>query len=116
MDTNSRHDTPDGTSGSVYRDLLVEVDAMFDDDLEQATIDAKTDVDRANARLSVLTNELDRRGVTDTVYALSTTAWLRSTCRMTSREASGTVKTARALAAMPRIAEEPSPARSSRQA
>ena len=105
MDTNSHHDTPDGTSGSVYRDLLAEVDAMFDDDLERATIDAKTDVDRANARLLVLTNELDRRGVTDTLHALSTTAWLRSTCRMTSREASGTVKTARALAAMPRIAE-----------
>ena len=82
MDTNSRHDKPDGTSGSVYRDLLTEVDAMFDDDLEQATIDSKTDVDRANARLLVLTNELDRRGVTETVHVLSTTAWLRSTCRI----------------------------------
>ena len=69
MDRNHRHDdTPDSGSGSRYRDLLREVDAMFDGDLEQATIDAKTECDRAYARLLVLTNELDRRRVTETAH------------------------------------------------
>jgi len=106
MDINRRCNTPDSPSGSVYRDLLGEVGAMLDDVLEKATVDAKTDVDRANARLLVLTNELDRRQVTETTYALSTTSWLHSMCRMTAREASGTVKTARALAQMPMVADK----------
>jgi hypothetical protein len=79
---------------------------MFDDVLEKATIDAKGDMDRAHARLLVMTNELDRRHVTETTHGLSTTAWLGQRCRMTSREASGTLKTARALAQMPHVAEE----------
>ena len=93
-------------SVSPYRDLLGEVGAMFDDVLVKATIEAKTDVDRANARLLVLTDELDRRQVTESVCGLSTKDWLRSECRMTAREASGTVKTARALAKMPTVAEQ----------
>jgi len=78
---------------------------MFDDVLIKATVEAKTEVDRANARLLVLTTEVDQRQVTDNQYALSTTAWLQTTCLMTAREASGTVKTARALAEMPMVAE-----------
>ena len=106
MDINRHHNLPDDTSGSAYQELLAEVDAMFDDVLEKATIDAKTDMDRAYARLLVLTNELDQRQVAETEHGLSTTKWLRHSCRMTGREASGTVKTARALAAMPLIGEE----------
>ncbi|MEN8237603.1 MAG: DUF222 domain-containing protein [Actinomycetota bacterium] len=106
MDTNRPTDTPDDTSGSVYQDLLAEVDAMFDDDLLQATIDAKKQMDKDHARLLVLTDELDRRRVTEASHALSTTAWLRHNCRMTAAEASGTVKTARALAGMPLVAQE----------
>ena len=106
MGTNRRYDTANGPSGSAYRDLLAEVGAMFDDVLEKATVEAKMDADRANARLLVLANELDKRRVTETAHALSTTAWLRHRCRMTPREASGTVKTARALASMPQVAEE----------
>ena len=106
METNRHIDTPHDGSGSAYRDLLAEVGAMFDDVLEKATIDAKTDVDLANARLLVLTEELDRRQITETSHALSTTQWLRYRCRMTAREASGTLKTARALAHMPAVAEE----------
>ncbi|MEN8237888.1 MAG: DUF222 domain-containing protein [Actinomycetota bacterium] len=106
MDTNRLSDAPADTSGSVYQDLLAEVDAMFDDDLLQATIDAKTACDTANARLLVLTDEVDRRRVTETIHALSVTQWLRHMCRMTAREASGTVKTARALAHMPKVAAE----------
>jgi hypothetical protein len=105
MDSNTDNTSQNG-SGSPYRDLLAEVGAMFDDVLEKATINAKEEMDRANARLFVLTNELDRRRVTETGHGLSTTAWLRHRCRMTSREASGTVKTARALAQMPYVAEE----------
>jgi len=106
MDTNSHINTPEASSPSAYRDLLAEVGAMVDDVLEKATIEAKTDMDRANARMLVLTNELDERRVTEASHCLSTTAWLRSVCRMTGREASGTVKTARALAQMPRVAQE----------
>ena len=106
MDTNSHNRTPDASSGSVYQDMLAEVGAMFDDVLEKATVDAKEDVDRANARLLVLASEMDQRGISDTVHGLSTTAWLRHRCRMTGGEASGTVKTARALAQMPLVAEE----------
>jgi hypothetical protein len=46
---------------------------MFDDDLLHSTIDAKAAVDQANPRLLVLTNEVDKRGVTETIHALSTT-------------------------------------------
>ena len=105
MDTNHLYNPPQNTSRSRYGDLLAEVEAMFDDDLEQATIEAKTEIDRANARLLVLTNELDRRRVTEAIHGLSTTAWLRHSCRMTSREACGTVKAARALANMPMVAD-----------
>ena len=106
METVSHIDTPRDTPGSVYRSVLAEAGAMFDDVLVKATVDAKEDMDRAYARLLVLTDELDRRGVTETALALSTTAWLQSTCRMTAREASGTVKTGRALAKMPLVAEQ----------
>jgi len=106
MDTNRLHDTIESRSGSQYQDILAEAGAMFDDVLVKATIDAKTDIDRATARLLVLTNELDRRGVTNTMYGLSTTEWLGSAGRMTAREASGTVKTARSLAQMPTVAQQ----------
>jgi hypothetical protein len=106
MDSNSHIDAPHGDSASAYQGLLAEVETMFDDVLEKATIVAKTDVDRANARMLVLTEELDRRRVTETGHGLSTTAWLQYRCRMTPREASGTVKTARALAHMPQVAEK----------
>ena len=105
MNSTSQFNTPEGPSGSRYRDLLDEVGAMFDDVLEKATINAKEDMDRAHARLLVLTNEVDLRRVTENVYGLSTKDWLGSECRMTAREASGTVKTARALAKMPLIAQ-----------
>jgi len=105
MDDNSHNDTPSVSSGTTYQDLLAEVGSMFDDVLEKATIDAKADIDRANARLLVLANEMDRRGVSETVHGLSTTAWLRHRCRMTAREASGTLKTATALADMPLVAQ-----------
>jgi hypothetical protein len=106
MDINRRNDTVRDISGSVYGDLVAEVGAMFDDVLEKATINAKEDMDRAYSRLLVLTNEMDLRRVSETEHGLSTTAWLKHRCRMTAREASGTVKTARALAAMPTVAEE----------
>ncbi|MCL1586789.1 MAG: HNH endonuclease [Actinomycetia bacterium] len=105
MDANNPIDAADHTTDSRYGDLLAEVEAMFDDVLEKATIDAKEDLDRAYARLLVLTNELDERRITEGGYGLSTTAWLQSTCQMTGREASGTVKTARALAHMPQVAD-----------
>jgi hypothetical protein len=106
MDANSHNNTPDHAPSSPYQDLLAEADLMFDDVLLKATVEAKGDIDRANARLLVLTNELDRRRVTEASHGLSTTSWLRHSCRMTAREASGAVKTARALTEMPLVAEQ----------
>ena len=106
METKRTIGTMKSATGSQYHGLLGEVGAMFDDVLMKATIDAKTDVDRANARLLVLTDELDQRRLTEAVCGLSTKDWLRSECRMTAREASGTVKTARALAKMPAVAQQ----------
>jgi hypothetical protein len=106
MESNSHNDITQGGSDFAYRDLLAEAGAMFDDVLEKATINAKEEMDRAHARLLVLTGELDERRVTETQHGLSTTAWLKHRCRMTFREASGVVKTARALASMPEVAEQ----------
>ena len=92
MDTNSRIDASRDGSGGVYRAMLAEVGAMVDDVLEKATIEAKTDMDRSYARMLVLTDELDRRRVTEASCGLCVGPWLVLLCRMTAREASGTVK------------------------
>ena len=104
MDRNSHIDSSQDGSGAVYQAMLAEVGAMVDDVLEKATIEAKTDMDRTYARMLVLTKELDRRRVTEASSGLSVGSWLQSMCRMTAREASGTLKTARALAQMPTVA------------
>jgi hypothetical protein len=82
------------------------LDGMFDDELEQSVISLKRLIDASSAQLLVLIAEMDRRQIPRTEHELSTTAWLRHFCRMTATEASGSVKTARALTQMPEIAEQ----------
>lgn len=83
--------------------LQKHIDGMFDDELERAAIDLKRLIDASSAQLLLMVAELDRRQIPQTEHVLSTTQWLKRFCRMTSTEASGTVKTARALEAMPSV-------------
>jgi len=87
-------------------DVQEHIDGLFDDQLEREIIELKRQIDAANARLLTLVGELDRREIPQTTHQLSTTMWLRHFLRMTGTEASGTTKTARALAAMPDVARE----------
>lgn len=93
-------------SGSRYQDITTEIDAMFDDELERAVVGLKKSIDAQNTELLMLIAEYDRRRISSTEYELSTTAWLKHQCRMSATEASGTVKTARALTEMPDITEQ----------
>ncbi len=94
------------TDRDLTAELQLKIDDMFDDDLEEAVIGLKKAIDAQNAGLLLLIAEFDRRKIASTEYELSTTAWLKYRCRMSATEASGTVKTARALAGMPSVAEQ----------
>ena len=94
------------TDRDLTRKLQLKIDGMFDDELEKAVVGLKKLIDAQNAELLLLMAEFDRRKIASTECELSTTAWLKHTCRMSATEASGTVKTARALADMPSVAEE----------
>jgi Domain of unknown function (DUF222) len=94
------------TDRDLTAELQLKIDDMFDDDLEEAVVGLKKAIDAQNAGLLLLIAEFDRRKIASTEYELSTTSWLKYRCRMSATEASGTVKTARALAEMPAIAQE----------
>jgi hypothetical protein len=80
------------------------LDGLFDDELKRSVIDLKRLVDASDAQLLAMVVELDRREIPRAEHELSTTTWLMYFCRMAATEASGTVKMARALAAMPVVA------------
>ncbi|MEA2010225.1 MAG: DUF222 domain-containing protein [Actinomycetota bacterium] len=82
------------------------LDGMFDDELTESVVSMKRLIDASNAQFLVMVAEMDRREIPQTEYGLSTSAWLMHSCRMAATEASGTVKTARALAQMPEVAKE----------
>ncbi len=92
------------------RDLTSEMqehlDGLFDDELEQSVVGLKRLMDASSAQLLTMLAELDRREIPQTEHGLSTTMWLQHFCRMAATEASGVVKTARALAEMPEVAEK----------
>jgi hypothetical protein len=93
--------TPEDTT---QPDEIIEAISRLPNDLLKDTVVvAKRLIDRTTAELACLVAELDARGLTEVDDGLSTTAWLRHRCRMTPTEASGTLKTARALADMPTI-------------
>jgi hypothetical protein len=94
------------TDRDLTKKLQLKIDGMFDDELEQGVIGLKKSIDAQNTELLMLIAEYDQRRISSTEYELSTTAWLKHQCRMSATEASGTVKTARALATMPDITEQ----------
>ena len=94
------------TDRDLTKKVQQKIDSMFDDQLERAVIGLKKTIDARNTELLMLIAEYDRRRISSSEYELSTTAWLKYQCRMSATEASGTLKTARALAEMPDIAEQ----------
>jgi hypothetical protein len=84
-------------------EILEAISRLPNDVLKDTVVIAKRLIDRTTAELACLVAELDSRGLTEIDEGLSTTAWLRHRCRMTPTEASGTLKTARALGDMPTI-------------
>ena len=94
------------TDRDLTQKVQLKIDKMFDDELEQGVIGLKKSIDAQNTELLLLIAEYDRRRISSTEYELSTTAWLKHQCRMSATEASGTVKTARALTEMPDITEQ----------
>ena len=80
-----------------------QIDALFNDQLEQAIINLKRLVDASHAQLLATINELDRREIPAAEHHLSTTNWLGHFCRMSPSEASGVAKTARSLVHMPQV-------------
>ena len=83
--------------------LQIQLDGMFDDELEQAVITMKRLIDASSAQLLVMIGELDHRQIPQTEHVLSTKQWLKRFTRMSSTEASGTLKTARALTEMTQV-------------
>lgn len=86
-------------------DLAERLGRMGDAELEAATIGLQSLVRAADAVLASAVSEVDRRGLPDRVYALSTKQWLRRFCRQAPGEAGVTVSVARRLAAMPSVAK-----------
>jgi hypothetical protein len=77
---------------------------MCDDEIEQTAIDLKRQIDVASAQLLVVVDEIETRDIPRVGYRLSVTGWVAKFLRMSRREASGLVKTARSLAKMPDVA------------
>ena len=81
------------------------LDAMSDDVLDKATIELRGAINAAHARFALQVRELERRDIPRLDHGLTTTGWLKKYCQMTPAEASGTVKTARAMAHMPTVTD-----------
>jgi hypothetical protein len=76
---------------------------MADDVFEKDIIGLRMSINAAQARFAVEVRELERRGVPELDHGLTTTGWLKKFCQMSPAEASGTTKTARAMAHMPTV-------------
>lgn len=74
-----------------------------DDVLEKSTIELHRSINAAHAQFALQVRELERRDIPRLDHRLTTTGWLKRHCQMTATEASGTVKTARAMAHMPTV-------------
>jgi len=83
-----------------------QLDAMSDDVLDKSTADLARTISIAQTRLALQVREAERRNIPESMYVLGTTGWLKHTTAMTGAEASGTVKTARALDHMPIVTEK----------
>jgi len=88
------------------QELQIELEQMSDDVLDKSTTDLARSVSVAQTRLAVQVREAERRNIPEELYGLGTTGWLRYTTAMTTAEASGMVKTGRAMAHMSTITEK----------
>jgi hypothetical protein len=79
------------------------LEEMADDVLEKATIELGHSINAAHARFALQVREIDRRGSAEFGHGLSTAQWLAKYCQMSTAEASGTVKTGRAMSHMPTV-------------
>lgn len=85
--------------------LQKHLDSTFDDVLEASIVELVRHTAMAQAELAMRVAEFDRRQIAETQHHLTTTGWLKHHTHMSTIEASGTVKTARALAHMPTVKE-----------
>jgi hypothetical protein len=83
--------------------LQQHIDRIPNSELGHATVALKQHLDAVSTLLTLHVRELDQRALPDLDHNLSTTRWLGLHCQMSSAEASGTLKTARALAHMPSV-------------
>lgn len=82
------------------------IDRIPNSELGHATVALKQHLDAVSALLALHVRELDERALPELDHNLSTSRWLELHCQMSSGEAIGTVKTARALTHMPAVAEK----------
>jgi hypothetical protein len=85
--------------------LQESLDALPDGVLEKATVDLHRQINALHARFTVQVRELERRGIPEISHGLNATGWLRRFCDMTGSQASGIVKTARAMVHMPTVTD-----------
>lgn len=83
-----------------------QLDAMSNETLDKATADLARSISIAQTCLALHAREAEVRDLPGSLYGLGTTGWLKHTTAMTAAEASGTVKTGRALAHMPTVTEK----------
>ena len=95
-------DNPSMSPLDAFQERLEE---MADDVLEKATIELGRSINAAHAQFAMQVREVDRRGNAEFDHGLSTAQWLATYCQMSGAEASGTVKTAWAMAHMPTVSE-----------
>lgn len=81
------------------------LDVMSDDVLDKATIELGSVINAAHAQFALQVRELERRDIPHLDHGLTMTGWLKKYCQMTATEASGTVKTARAMTHMPTVTD-----------
>jgi hypothetical protein len=90
-------------SESIAEDAQLNIGRLPNDALKQATVGLKAHLDAVAALFALHVGELDERALPVTDHAISTTQWLQKHCTMSPAEASGTLKTARALPEMPTV-------------
>jgi len=73
--------------------------------LKKAIVDAKRLIERTHAELALLVSEFHDRALAELDHGISTVRWLEKHCSMSPTEASGTLKTARALEHMPTVTD-----------
>ena len=82
---------------------------MGDEELAATVVETKRALEALSAKFHMYVADFDRRQIGERVHVLTTKQWLRSTCSMSPNEASGVVKTAKALTAMPTVPIRTSP-------